>query len=487
MEGLIEYAALNLSQPCVVVSLLPWRGATPPGGVLLPRTEDGLLDTDEIAKATAPQHIVLVPCMLATADEELAASRIMPQLVSDDKTCVIMVQVLPPGMEPCREWNDLIMSRHKAMLAFGADDVILNPSMASLSAAVDMCHATWTLNMERIHAVLEMEGNVTADEVKASEHDYSRLLWECIPRALMPHFSPVNVNAIETAHTVQKYRVASHIDTIKGTVLTAVDELNTPYVVKVTDKSTNQAPSDVECVYRERRLLSHILSHPNIARCLDMVHTRARVYLVFDFVGQENLRHTLSSLPGERLDEDIALDCFGQIARAVSYCHSLHIAHRSLSLEHIVVSHTGHHERYNCVLVDFNAALAAHGDTVSYTICGRLPCIAPEVARSVPYVPRLADCWSTGIVVVEMVGGLSSTERSVRFDPDAPMAQAAASIQEFFSHPGSHECALAYMGGVKHPRVISILQRLLRPAPIRRSEMRDVLQMLSDLEAQTGH
>mmetsp|Transcript_33531 Transcript_33531/g.94132 ORF Transcript_33531/g.94132 Transcript_33531/m.94132 type:complete len:526 (-) Transcript_33531:227-1804(-) len=488
VEAFIEHLASNFGDEYVLVSLRPWSGgAAPPPRVLVPDGEGGLLDAAAVEAALVDPSVVLIPCIFAGPEEPQAAARIVPQLGSSKHTCIFMVLLLPFGMEPCRDANDLILTRHDEMLASGVDDVIVNPDMGTVREQVRTCQATWKVNMERIDTVLELEPDVSADEVAALERNHNRLLWEKIPDALMPRFRSIDSTVQETASNMQNYRFANCFETVQGSVLQAVDEHDNPCVIKVIDKKKVQTPVDIECMYREYRFLSDILNHPNIVRCLNMVHTVTRVYFVFDFVGQNNLVQLLSSLPGQRFDEDVTLDCSAQIFQAVAYCHSVNIAHRSLSLEHIVASHVCQlGERYHVTLVDFNCAMAVQRATDSRKVCGRLPCIAPEVARGEPYMPMLVDCWSTGVIILEMGGGLSSLQLSVSYDYDASVGEAVSAIYHFFSRPGSHEYALQYMGGVQTPCVVSFLQRLLQPSPTARAGMGDMLQLLPDAEGPGG-
>merc|ERR1740123_2297131 len=110
-------------------------------------------------------------------------------------------------------------------------------------------------------------------------------------------------------------------------------------------------------------------------------------------------------------------------------------------------------------------------------VCGSLPCMAPEMAAGGPYLPNLADCWSAGVVLLEMSGGMSSMSRVVPFDVDVDPQCVANDIYVFFDTAGSHAKALAFMGNVSDAHIIRILEMLLTPES-RRHEMRDCLNSL---------
>ncbi len=107
------------------------------------------------------------------------------------------------------------------------------------------------------------------------------------------------------------------------------------------------------------------------------------------------MAQVLASQPGNRLEPVTALNIFDQLGSSLSYCHSKEVTHRHLSLEHLVLlKPPGRRDRFHMTLVDFHSAMVARGDSTSKTVCGSLPCIAPEVAAGLAYVPWRADCWS---------------------------------------------------------------------------------------------
>ncbi|CAK0817467.1 unnamed protein product [Prorocentrum cordatum] len=189
------------------------------------------------------------------------------------------------------------------------------------------------------------------------------------------------------------------------------------------------------------------------------------------------MEQVLSTQPGYRLSRDDALDCTTQVASALSYCHAIDVTHRQVSPRHVSVEMA--RNRIVCRLVDFSMAARVPDFSTRETLCGALPCVAPETALEEPYWPKPADCWSLGVMLLEVVGGQGSLELSVRWRRGASLVQATREILEFFAQAGSHAQAMASMDGVHDEAALECLEVLLSPEPFRRASASDAVELLS--------
>ena len=78
---------------------------------------------------------------------------------------------------------------------------------------------------------------------------------------------------------------------------------------------------------REIRLLK-MLSHPNVIRLHEVLHTPSEILMVMEYVNGGDLLEILNSRP--RFTESEVRHIFCMICSGVSFCHSLGVAHRDL-------------------------------------------------------------------------------------------------------------------------------------------------------------
>mmetsp|Transcript_71793 Transcript_71793/g.210338 ORF Transcript_71793/g.210338 Transcript_71793/m.210338 type:complete len:506 (+) Transcript_71793:100-1617(+) len=486
-ESFASIAAAGVRGDVALVVPRPWRReAPPPAGVLAPRLQpDGelALNPEEVKVVSAERKLVLLVCTLETAEAELA--RVLPGFYTDNRTCVFMALILPSGEQDSQELNDRILEKYSQALGFGIDEVLINPSPEpdELWRAIRVAQSVVQLNVRRMQHMVDSDPEPVTTEQLARLKVRHRGLWDSIPRALMPYFPPIDRELVEEPRALDRYTLLRQLGARHQKLILAVDDCKRPHVVKAIDKGSVTTLCELECIYREYRFLSAIIQHPHIVKCSEMLHSSDFIYLIFELGGNMNLEQAIQPMPGQRLTELEAVDVFGQVAAGLAFCHARGVSHRQVSLGHVVVKRRSAWEGFACVIVDFRKAILPMGKATSTKVCGGLPFIAPEMALAKAYMPHFVDCWSLGVVLLEMAGGLGTMSRYVGYWNEA--AQVAANVAErqlkVFKSPGSHSRALAFMGAVKSDWTSDCLAMLMRPEPNDRSPIREASDRVAGL------
>ncbi|CAF4854775.1 testis-specific serine/threonine-protein kinase 3-like isoform X3 [Pieris napi] len=190
-----------------------------------------------------------------------------------------------------------------------------------------------------------------------------------------------------------------------------VDETrHTVMACKVID--TAQAPRDYLTKFLPRELDVLIrVNHPHIVHVSNIFQRRAKYFIFLRFAENGDLLDFLTQ--NGAVPENQSRLWMRQILSGIHYIHTLNIAHRDLKCENILIT-----VNYNVKITDFGFARNVRQrdrDVLSETYCGSLSYAAPEVLKGVPYLPKLADMWSIGIIMYTMLNkALPFNETSVK-------------------------------------------------------------------------
>lgn len=148
--------------------------------------------------------------------------------------------------------------------------------------------------------------------------------------------------------------------------------------------------TELECVATEVAVL-RLVNHPNVVRYLDHFSDDQRTLIMLEYVAGGHLGQYLRT--HKTMPDAEARRLMRQMLEAVRHCHALHIAHRDLKLEHVLLD-----LKRNVKIIDFGLACRSPPDELQTQFCGSHLYVAPEILRKQPYLPQKVDIWSLGII-----------------------------------------------------------------------------------------
>ncbi|KAM0855841.1 hypothetical protein ACQ4PT_049516 [Festuca glaucescens] len=170
--------------------------------------------------------------------------------------------------------------------------------------------------------------------------------------------------------------------------------------IKILDKAKVQKHRLVEQIRREICTMK-LIQHPNVVRLHEVMGSKARIFIVLEYVTGGEL-HDIIADRGS-LKEDEARKYFQQLINAVDYCHSRGVYHRDLKIENLLLDTAG-----NLKVSDFGLSAISEqvkADGLLHTTCGTPNYVAPEVIEDKGYDGALADLWSCGVILFVMLAG----------------------------------------------------------------------------------
>ncbi|XP_025837363.1 testis-specific serine/threonine-protein kinase 3-like [Agrilus planipennis] len=149
---------------------------------------------------------------------------------------------------------------------------------------------------------------------------------------------------------------------------------------------------------REISILQKI-DHPHIIKVHNVFEIKEVIFIFMDYCEHgDMLEYIRKHGP---LSEEKAKFYFRQLISAVEYLHSLHIAHRDLKCENVLLFTKKHIK-----LADFGFARycdSQNGTDMSKTFCGSAAYAAPEILQGIPYDPKMYDIWALGCILYVLV------------------------------------------------------------------------------------
>ncbi|KAH9268891.1 hypothetical protein BASA84_000011 [Batrachochytrium salamandrivorans] len=157
-----------------------------------------------------------------------------------------------------------------------------------------------------------------------------------------------------------KVRLATHTLTGQKVAVKIIDK-------NKLDKSTSKK------LFREVRIMK-LLNHKNIVRLYEVIDTPDELYLIMEYVSGGEIFDYL--VAHGRMKEKDARKHFREIVSALWYCHSMHVIHRDLKAENLLLD-----ANMNVKVADFGFSNQfAPGQRLN-TWCGSPPYAAPELFK----------------------------------------------------------------------------------------------------------
>ncbi|KAH9507867.1 Serine/threonine-protein kinase dclk1 [Bulinus truncatus] len=142
------------------------------------------------------------------------------------------------------------------------------------------------------------------------------------------------------------------------------------------------------------------VKHPNIIRLIEDFSNQLQIFYVMELVKGGDLFDAIASSSAKYTEEDASGMLFN-LASALEYLHSLHIVHRDVKPENILLRE---HEdgTKSLKLGDFGLATEVKGPL--FTVCGTPTYVAPEVIAETGYGVKI-DVWSAGVITYILLCG----------------------------------------------------------------------------------
>jgi len=152
-------------------------------------------------------------------------------------------------------------------------------------------------------------------------------------------------------------------------------------------------------VAHEIKIQGH-LRHPNILRLFGFFWDSTRIYTILEHAAGGDLDSLMRAQPGQHFGEESVAHYIKQAASAIEYCHRVHVIHRDLKPQNVLLARKG-----RVKLADFGWAVHTFPDQRRWTLCGTLDYLAPEIVHAANGHSFGVDVWGLGVLAYELLVG----------------------------------------------------------------------------------
>ncbi|EGB08806.1 hypothetical protein AURANDRAFT_25569, partial [Aureococcus anophagefferens] len=146
------------------------------------------------------------------------------------------------------------------------------------------------------------------------------------------------------------------------------------------------------------------VEHPNVARLVDVVHTRTRLYLVLEHGGRDLYGHVGDAYADFVCPEPAARHVVSQLVAACTALAASGVVHHDIKSENVLV--TAQDGRVADVrLTDLGMSDRYAAGDRGTAFCGSPGFFPPEMVTAPDYDPFKVDVWSVGCVALELLLG----------------------------------------------------------------------------------
>ncbi|RVD92272.1 Serine threonine kinase [Tubulinosema ratisbonensis] len=168
------------------------------------------------------------------------------------------------------------------------------------------------------------------------------------------------------------------------------------YALKILKKERVINANNIVYLELERHVLKEVskYNHPFLMKMEYCFQDRSNVYFCTEYLAGGDLLHHIS----QRLFTSYQNKIWSaQILLGIEHLHKMNIVYRDLKLDNVMLTKEG-----NVKIADFGLCKEKiNYDTITYTYCGTLDTIAPEVILQKGYT-KDCDWWSFGVVIYEL-------------------------------------------------------------------------------------
>ena len=207
-----------------------------------------------------------------------------------------------------------------------------------------------------------------------------------------------NINIPES---IKSYKIEKETYKILNTVLyTAINtDINEKVLIHIFTKEKIKTSVNEVNFMNNHVYLMKLLNHQNILKLYEIIETKTHAFLIYEYFEGKKLSDYISKK--KKLTEEESMTIFKEILSALIYIHEMYLCDLNISSNNILID-----EKNNIKLCDFKYGhFYSTKEKSRADLIGDHGFASPELHSKKAYNPELADMWSCGVLLYQMLTG----------------------------------------------------------------------------------
>lgn len=175
--------------------------------------------------------------------------------------------------------------------------------------------------------------------------------------------------------------------------------INEKVLIDVFKKENIKSQVDNVSLRNNEVFILKLLNHKNILKLYDIIETPSYIFLIFEYFEGKTLADYIAEK--KQLGEDEAVLILKEVLTVLSYLHGMNLCHLNINSSNIIIDDQKRLKLYDYKYSHFYSS--KQKDKVLFI--GDPAYTSPELHAKKQYNPELADMWSLGILLYNILTG----------------------------------------------------------------------------------